>query len=168
MIGSSGSGAWRRSSGARAEAPMIACCCSRGQCCELIRARVLPPSMMESKVLVVGLGGVSCEICKNLILGGVGQVTLMDHQQVSPRPRLRRRSSPLLVTRPTLTSQLTATHARLRRRICRPTTSSPRTASGQMYGSVCRAPHTSFSPPFPTAGVCREARRGGDILIACA
>ena len=38
--------------------------------------------MMESKVLVVGLGGVSCEICKNLILGGVGHVTLMDHQQV--------------------------------------------------------------------------------------
>jgi hypothetical protein len=41
-----------------------------------------PRSMMESKVLVVGLGGVACEICKNLILGGVGQVTLMDHEEV--------------------------------------------------------------------------------------
>jgi len=38
--------------------------------------------MMDSKVLVVGLGGVSCEICKNLILGGVGQVTLMDDRAV--------------------------------------------------------------------------------------
>ena len=40
--------------------------------------------MMSSKVLVVGVGGVACEICKNLILGGVGQLTMMDHQKVPP------------------------------------------------------------------------------------
>ncbi len=99
--------------------------CSRGQWCELIRTS-FSRRMMESKVLVVGLGGVSCEICKNLILGGVGQVTLMDHQQVPCPPSLR------VVTLHALTSQLAAARTRLRRRICRPTTLSPRTASGQM------------------------------------
>ena len=77
-------------------------------------------------MLVVGIGGVSCEICKNLILGGVGQVTLMDHHQVPCPPSL------LVVTVRALTSQLPAVRTRLRRRICRPTTLSLRTASEQM------------------------------------
>jgi hypothetical protein len=37
---------------------------------------------MRSKILVIGMGGLSCEVCKNLILAGVGCVTLMDHEAV--------------------------------------------------------------------------------------
>lgn len=41
--------------------------------------------MLTSSLLVVGMGGVSCEICKNLILAGLGSVTLMDSGNVAQR-----------------------------------------------------------------------------------
>lgn len=41
--------------------------------------------MLKSKVLVVGLGGMGVEICKNLILAGVGSLTVMDHKDVQMR-----------------------------------------------------------------------------------
>ena len=46
--------------------------------------------MMQSKILVVGMGGLTCEVCKNLILAGVGKVTLMDHTKVRLACTLRR------------------------------------------------------------------------------
>lgn len=41
--------------------------------------------MLNSRLLVVGMGGVSCEVCKNVILAGLGSVTLMDHECVVGR-----------------------------------------------------------------------------------
>lgn len=38
--------------------------------------------MLKSRILVVGLGGMGVEICKNLVLAGVGSLTLMDHKNV--------------------------------------------------------------------------------------
>ncbi|KAG8553110.1 hypothetical protein GDO81_003274 [Engystomops pustulosus] len=39
--------------------------------------------LRQSKVLLVGLGGLGAEVAKNLILAGVKGLTLMDHKQVS-------------------------------------------------------------------------------------
>lgn len=41
--------------------------------------------MLNSKVLVVGLRGIGAEICKNLVLAGIGSLTIMDHQKVELR-----------------------------------------------------------------------------------
>ena len=39
--------------------------------------------MMTSRVLIVGVGGLCCEVTKNLVLAGVGHITLMDHADVT-------------------------------------------------------------------------------------
>lgn len=41
--------------------------------------------MRRVKVLVAGLNGMQNEVLKNLVLGGVGQVTVMDDKQVNQR-----------------------------------------------------------------------------------
>ena len=41
--------------------------------------------MLSSKVLLVGMGGLCVEVCKNLVLAGVSRVTLADDQTVVPR-----------------------------------------------------------------------------------
>ena len=41
--------------------------------------------MMTSRVLIVGVGGLCCEVAKNLVLAGVGHITLMDHAGVTAR-----------------------------------------------------------------------------------
>lgn len=39
--------------------------------------------MRNAKILIVGLQGFGAEIAKNIILSGVGAVTLLDHVKVS-------------------------------------------------------------------------------------
>jgi len=38
--------------------------------------------MRKSSILIVGIRGLSNEVCKNLVLAGVGAVTLLDHEIV--------------------------------------------------------------------------------------
>lgn len=45
---------------------------------------VLPPNRMrQAKILVCGISGLSNEICKNLVLAGVGALTIMDNGTVT-------------------------------------------------------------------------------------
>lgn len=39
--------------------------------------------MNDARVLVIGLGGLGAELCKNIILGGVKSVVLMDPLNVT-------------------------------------------------------------------------------------
>lgn len=39
--------------------------------------------MRSSSVLIVNLRGMACEIAKNVVLAGVGRITLLDGEQVS-------------------------------------------------------------------------------------
>ncbi len=38
--------------------------------------------MRQANILVVGVTGLTNEICKNIVLAGVGSVTIADHRQV--------------------------------------------------------------------------------------
>ncbi|CAG8607816.1 13162_t:CDS:2 [Ambispora leptoticha] len=40
--------------------------------------------MLSSKILVVGMRGLSNEVCKNLVLAGIGSLTILDDQKVTP------------------------------------------------------------------------------------
>src|SRR5262245_15501331 len=40
--------------------------------------------MREAHVLIYGFGGIHAEVCKNLVLAGVGAVTIMDDTIVEP------------------------------------------------------------------------------------
>ncbi|KAJ3131137.1 hypothetical protein HK100_006741, partial [Physocladia obscura] len=41
--------------------------------------------MRNARILVIGVTGISNEICKNLVLAGVGNITLLDHRKVTER-----------------------------------------------------------------------------------
>lgn len=41
-----------------------------------------------SRVLLAGLGGLGAEVAKNLILAGVKELTLLDHEQVQHKNNL--------------------------------------------------------------------------------
>eukprot|EP01089_Gocevia_fonbrunei_P003393 TRINITY_DN1334_c0_g1_i2.p1 TRINITY_DN1334_c0_g1~~TRINITY_DN1334_c0_g1_i2.p1 ORF type:complete len:104 (+),score=16.32 TRINITY_DN1334_c0_g1_i2:161-472(+) len=40
--------------------------------------------MRDAKILLAGLGGIMNEVCKNLVLAGVGSVFILDNQIVYP------------------------------------------------------------------------------------
>ena len=40
--------------------------------------------MGKSKVLIVGLKGLAVELIKNIVLAGVGNITIIDHNTVNP------------------------------------------------------------------------------------
>lgn len=40
--------------------------------------------MASSRVLVYGITGLSAEVCKNIVLSGVGNVCIMDNGKVTP------------------------------------------------------------------------------------
>jgi hypothetical protein len=43
-----------------------------------------PCRVRETKVLLIGLGGVNSEVCKNLVLAGVQSVTILESEKVTP------------------------------------------------------------------------------------
>lgn len=40
--------------------------------------------MSSSRVLVYGMGGLAAEVCKNLVLAGIGNICIMDNEKVTP------------------------------------------------------------------------------------